>query len=61
VPGGVRNIIAFNDQNDLEEKPDPANVHMISGTFPGALLSFKFFMDRSFLKKLSKNELEVSL
>ncbi len=61
VPGGTRNVIAFNAENDLEEKPDSRNVHTISGTFPGTLLSFKFFVDKNFLEKLSGEKMKMSL
>jgi hypothetical protein len=61
VPGGTRSVIAFNENNDLEDKPDSANVHTVSGTFPGTLLSFKFFVDKGFLEKLSTEPANVVL
>jgi len=39
---GVR-IIAFNETNDLTEKPDPSYVRRLAGvSFPGTLISLKF-------------------
>lgn len=52
VEGGPRNIIAFNAQNSLREKPDPKCVGSIEGFFPGTLLSFKFYVDQRFLETL---------
>ncbi|MEJ1162482.1 hypothetical protein V9K97_02215 [Variovorax sp. CCNWLW186] len=41
--GAGSGVIAFNDANDLHQKPDPTSVmHMDSATFPGTVLSIKF-------------------
>ncbi len=45
-----RQIIAFNDVNSLEERPNPKHVHSIDNYFPGTLLNMKFFMDKKYLK-----------
>ena len=47
--GGTRQIIAFNDANSLDERPDPKHVHSLSGKFPGTLLTFRFFIDKRYL------------
>ncbi|MFN2476427.1 MAG: hypothetical protein ABR526_08825 [Chthoniobacterales bacterium] len=47
-PEGARRIIAFNQHNDLEEKPDGKCVHSVSGRFPGTILTFKFFIDNMY-------------
>lgn len=54
VDGGQRMVIAFNEANTLEERPDSRNVHSLSGNFPGTLLTFRFFIDRTYLTELSK-------
>lgn len=51
VQGGVRKIIAFNDKNSLDEKPDSNHVHSLAGHFPGTLLTFKFFLDDQYLSR----------
>ena len=48
---GDRMIIAFNDNNDLEEKPDSDHVHSLTGYFPGTVLSMRFFIDKRYLDK----------
>jgi hypothetical protein len=49
---GKRKIIAFNEKNSLEEKPDSEHVHSLAGHFPGTLLTFKFFIDSRYLNKI---------
>ncbi|MCS3679514.1 hypothetical protein GGP72_000123 [Salinibacter ruber] len=44
-----REIIAFNDENDLEKPPDPDKVKALSGHFPGTVISMKFYLDREHL------------
>jgi len=53
-PGGERFIVAFNENNSLEEKPDRRNVSGIGGFFPGTLLTFRFYIDRRYLDKTIK-------
>lgn len=48
-PGGSREIIAFNDKNSLDERPDSKHVHSLTGKFPGTLLTFRFFIDKRYL------------
>ena len=48
--GGSRQIIAFNDANSLEERPDSGHVYSLPGKFPGTLLSFRFFIDKRYLE-----------
>lgn len=52
---GGRMILAFNERNDLNERPDHRNVHSIRGFFPGTLLSMHFFIDRAFLNRHRPN------
>jgi hypothetical protein len=53
VEGGKRKIIAFNAENDLELKPDPAHVHALTAKMPGTLLTCKFYIDSRYLEKLA--------
>jgi len=60
VNGESRKVIAFNDQNDLRERPDPAYVRTLSSSFPGTLISLRFQLRQSDLaeirEKLYPNE-----
>jgi len=40
VRDGKRKIIAFNENNSLDEKPDSEHVNSLAGHFPGTLLTF---------------------
>lgn len=51
--GGNRLVIAFNDKNDLAERPDPNHVHSLAGSLPGTVLSIRFFIDRRHLVKVA--------
>jgi hypothetical protein len=51
VEAGRRKIIAFNEKNSLDEKPDSTHVHSLAGHFPGTLLTFRFFVDNRYLEK----------
>lgn len=35
-------VIAFNEENDLEMKPDPKYVHRLKAKFPGTVISIRF-------------------
>ena len=52
VQGGSRMILAFNENNELAEKPDPKHVHSLSGMFPGTMLTFRFYIDSRYLDKI---------
>jgi hypothetical protein len=54
--GERRNVIAFNEDNDLEKRPDPNHVYSLKGFFPGTIISFRFFMDKRYLEKRVKND-----
>jgi len=47
-----RKIIAFNEANDLHERPDPRCVQTIRRHFPGTLVSLKFKIKSSDLAKV---------
>lgn len=53
VQGGRRKIIAFNETNDLEQKPDVRHVHSLIGKLPGTLLTCKFYIDGRYLQRLT--------
>jgi hypothetical protein len=46
-----RKVIAFNDNNDLKEKPNIDYVRKLKYNFPGTLISMKFCLDKSYLDK----------
>ena len=46
-----RQIISFNESNDLWERPDDRYVKSIRGVFPGTLISMSFFLDRKYLER----------
>ncbi len=53
VNGLPRKVIAFNETNDLEDRPDEKNVHSLDNGFPGTILTCRFFVDKTSLTKLS--------
>lgn len=46
-----RMIIAFNQNNKLEQSPDPAHVHSLRGRFPGTILTMQFFIDKRYIER----------
>jgi hypothetical protein len=53
VESGSRKILAFNESNLLEEKPDKENVYSLKPmVFPGTILSFRFYIDSKHLATL---------
>jgi hypothetical protein len=53
-----RDIIAFNDFNDLEEPPNKKYVKKLSNYFPGTIICMNFYIDRRFIisEKEKKND-----
>lgn len=49
-------IIAFNEENSLEQEPDNKYVKNIGNYFPGTVISIKFFIDRKYIEELKKSE-----
>lgn len=43
-------VIAFNEDNDLNQRPDKRNVININNKFPGVVISMKFYIDRNYIK-----------
>jgi hypothetical protein len=60
VDGEIRKVIAFNNNNDLRERPDPDYVRTLRNHFPGTLISLRFQLkqaDLALIKgKLDANE-----
>ena len=50
VPSGQeRRIIAFNTENDLRKPPDAGYIRSLEQTFPGTLISMRFYLDSEYL------------
>lgn len=47
--GGDRQVIAFNDENSLEEPPDGRYVRTLDKPFPGTLISLKFNLKEKYV------------
>lgn len=48
--------IAFNESNDLRQKPDDNYVTMIKSRFPGVIINIEFYIDREYLEKFKKDK-----
>ena len=51
----TRQVIAFNKENSLEEKPSPKHVHSLQGFFPGVLISMRFYIDKNYLQQITND------
>jgi len=49
----AQKIIAFNEDNDLHQAPDPKYVHGLELGFPGTIVSIKLKLDRSSLDQIT--------
>jgi hypothetical protein len=47
--GGHRRVIAFNESNSLEERPDDKNVWTIRDGFPGTVISLRFNLKKDYV------------
>lgn len=45
-------VIAFNENNNILEKADARNVTIMKKSFPGTIISMKFYIDRKYLETL---------
>jgi hypothetical protein len=59
IDGEKRQIIAFNDENDLAERPQQEFVKHLSGKFPGTMIVMKFYLEKAFLESIHPKESEV--
>lgn len=50
---GERQIIAFNEQNDIYQHPDVTYVRKIGERFPGTIISLKFYLDGRYIRRQS--------
>ena len=50
---GERQIIAFNKENDIYQKPDRTYVRRIKERFPGTIISLRFYLDGRYIRKQS--------
>lgn len=53
---GQWRIIAFNDSNDLGKPPSEKHVRHLSRSFPGTLISMRFYLDPEHLNDIRKEE-----
>ncbi|MCI8485986.1 MAG: hypothetical protein HFJ20_02600 [Clostridia bacterium] len=44
-------IIAFNESNSIDERPDPKYVRRIEQNFPGTMISMEFYLDKKYIEK----------
>jgi hypothetical protein len=54
--GEHRRVIAFNESNDLRLRPDPKAVQSLKASFPGTLISLRFFLDPEYLVKRTQKK-----
>ncbi len=54
VGGETRKVIAFNDANDLNQRPDERYVRTLSNPFPGTLVSLRFQLKQSDLSNIKE-------
>lgn len=48
---GDKQIIAFNEKNDIYREPDTKYVRTIREKFPGTIISLKFYLDGRYIRK----------
>jgi hypothetical protein len=53
-------VLAFNDDNDLNEAPNSNYVRALDHTFPGTLISLRFPFNKDHLEKLSLSSVSAS-
>lgn len=56
MPGGNRDIIAFNENNNLEEPPDKRYVKKIKNYFPGTVICLDFYIDKQYIISLKEEK-----
>ena len=49
-------VIAFNEHNDLKEKPDKNYVKDMKIKFPGVIINIEFFMDPDYLERFKEGD-----
>lgn len=48
--------IAFNEDNDLNKKPDKKCVYNLQNKFPGTIISMELYLDRKYFEQLLSEE-----
>ena len=48
-------MVAFNDANSLAERPNPIYVKHLRRSFPGTIISLRFFLDKENLYEISRD------
>ena len=48
---GDKQIIAFNEKNDIYREPDTKYVRTIKEKFSGTIISLKFYLDGRYIRK----------
>ena len=56
INGEKIKVIAFNENNNLKEKPDSEYVKCLSGKFPGVIINVEFYMDKRYLENFKEEE-----
>jgi hypothetical protein len=51
-----RQLIAFNENNSLEEKPDEFYVRNLKNRFSGTMITMDFYLDKEYLDNLKRSE-----
>jgi hypothetical protein len=54
--GAQRRIIALNPENDFRRPPDTRCVHILKDSFPGTLISLRFFIDPAHLEAMGSSK-----
>ncbi|MBA2293131.1 MAG: hypothetical protein H0W15_11835 [Gemmatimonadales bacterium] len=55
-----RRVIAFNEANDLSKPPAPHSIRHVRRSFPGTLISMRFFLDRQHLRTMTDEHLTLA-
>lgn len=56
VNGEKIKVIAFNENNNLKEKPDSDYVKNIPEKFPGVIINLEFFVDKEYLTRFKEDQ-----
>ena len=51
VAGELRQVIAFNEANSLEDRPDQNNIKKLKFSFPGTIITMRFCIEGEYLKQ----------
>jgi hypothetical protein len=57
VGNETRQVIAFNNENSLEDKPDEKYVKKMENYFPGTMITMQFFLDPKYLQSVKSGEI----